>query len=1152
MRPRLPGASRGLAMAVTFILGRAGTGKTRACLDALVAELSRAGADRRLLLLVPEQASFQMERALALRAAGGGYTRAEVLSFSRLAQRVLDETGAPPDVVNSQARTLLLRRIVAQQGSTLRVLGRAAATGGFFTELGRLLEELLREDVPPDALRAAAERLADRAAARKVGEVAQLYAHYLTAVGPGRRDAAARLAAVRARLEQLTWLPAASVWVDGFAGFTGQELAALVNVARVARDVTVTLLVDPMSNGVRSPGAVPDELGLFRRTERTYQRLLAALADGRVAVNAPVVLRDAVPPRFKAAPGLAALEAAWAAPAAKAPQTAPADAADEPSAIRVLCCATHVDELRAAARWIRALLADSRGTLRCRDFAVMARDLEPLAPAIAEVFAEYELPYFLDRRRPLRGHPLARVIPALLAVAGTDFAVQPVVQLLRTRLLPLSREQAERLENLIVRHAVRGVDLWRQPAWELERAGERIEALPAERARIVAAVEPLLSLTEAGQTATGRDWARALYAVLEALDVRGQVHRWIAEARSQRQWETAETHRLAWDAVRTLLDDVQAVLADTLLAADDVQAIVSAHLSALTLGLAPPTVDQVLVSAIERSRHPDVKYAWLLAFNEGVFPARPPEDTLLSTAEREALTHAGLAAPASHRDDVLDERLLAYIALTRPSHGLVISFATAGEDGGALLPSPLLADVRRAVPGLVIERPAAHPPPACLTEAAREYLALHRDQRDTRQRRRYQRVLDRAGADAQQAERTAWLLRGTAYENRPAPVGNYRRPADRGGDWAWIGSPSEIETFLQCPFKHFATYGLRLDPARGPQPLRWDLGSAAHEIMADVTRRALGEPGGVPGIEDERWYELLAAAEQEHGRRQPADLALRRPDFVLQRRVLATLMRDLVRAHAARWRRGRFEPRYCEQRFEPRAVAGALPSLELRLPDGQIVGVKGFIDRVDVGLHEGRTVALVYDYKSAAGRVGGAYLAGERLQLFTYLLAIRQALGLEPGGVLLAPLYPKVTELDKGYASDADEPEQTMYLFRPRGLFDAAVAPLLDVRLGTTPSPVAQMQLRKDGGFHKTSDAVPAEEIAQRLELARATILFAAEGVCAGDVSIAPLVEHRQLACRRCDFASVCRFERAFNRPRAADATLPRLSIGDAATGDEE
>ena len=1167
-------------MAVRFILGRAGAGKTRACLDAVLSELARPDEARRLILLVPEQASFQMERALAVRAPGGGYTRAAVLSFTRLARRVFAETGSEPEMLSPQARALALRRVAVQSQGEFPVLRKAMRTGGFFVELDRLIEELLREDVSPEALRAAADRL-DDAAAGKVREVAQLYEGYLRWLGPERTDSAARLAVLRSRLEKLGWLREASIWVDGFAGFTGQELRTLAELARTARDLTITLLLDPASGGMAALGGMAaalgghaiDSLSLFRRTEVTYQRLLRLLDETGVSVAPPVNLQPPTLPRFTQAPSLTKLEAGLVTPLGVAVDSC--ERSNEISAtsdVNLLECATHRDELRAAARWIRTRIADSRGGLRFRDFAVITRDLEPLAETVAEIFAEYEIPYFLDRRRPMRAHPLSRLVPALFEAARTDFDASAMVRLLRTRLLPLSRDQAEQLENIVVKGAMRGAALWRQPVWEIEPGDAAVDAFPAERARMVAGLQPLLTLVEGGTSPTGATWAATLHEVVEKLDVRQRVESWIAEARSSRRWESAEVHRLAWEALCSVLDDLHDVLGDTPLSAGDAEGIVAAGLAEGTLGLAPPTVDQVLVSSIERSRHPDIKYAWVFAFNEGVFPARPAEDLLLSTVERDALARAGLAAPASHREDALGERLLAYIALTRPSLGLTISYATVAEDGEPLMPSPLLADVLRALPELVPARADEHAPPVCLSELAWAYLA--EQQRGLR--RLYERLCERVGSDSSHAARLTWLLRGVDQRNDPALVGNYR--AGNAGV-VWNGSPSEVETYLQCPFKHFATYGLRLDPARGPLPVRWDLGSVAHEILARVTRGAMREPGGVRTVSDERWQELLREAAQEFWRRQPADLADRRPDFIFLGEVLTALLGDMVVVHAARWRRGGFEPLYCEQlfdtptsatggrRYRPASADSAWPAVELPLPDGRRVRLHGKIDRVDTCRTENRTLVLVYDYKSTAGRVGGEFLTGARLQLFVYLLAAQQALTgdedmaaqsrghatnptTRPAGVLFAPLYPDLKVLENQYAAAAPPLDQLMYMYRPRGMFDESAACSLDGQHGTGHSPVAQMQRKKDGGFYRNSDVVDAAQIEQRLELARRTVLFAAEGVARGAIEVAPLVEADTLACRNCDFAAVCRFDRAFNRPRAAEHTLPHLAPDQAGEGE--
>lgn len=1160
-------------MPVTFILGRAGTGKTRHCLDALLAELEKPNESRRLLLLVPEQAGFQMERTLAVRAPRHGYWRAEVLSFSRLARRVFEEVGREPDTLRATARALALRCVVEGDEDVLRAFGPAARTVGFFAQLDRLIEELLAENVTPEQVGQAESRIEDSAARRRVGAIARVYQDYLDWLGPERIDPVLRLAALRERLAGAEWLGETSVWVDGFAWFSGQELETLVTLAREVRNVEITLLLDPAARAVRDVRRPPDLLNLFHRTESTYQRLVQRLTGEGVELCPPMVLQPSIVPRFAQAADLARLEAGLATPIGAVSimrreaggaglggpvlQVSQRPDHDVPPTeqVRVLECETHRDELRAAARFIREQVRLSRGALRFRDFAVIARGLEPFVELVADVFAEYELPYFLDRRRSLGVHALTRFVQALLETVATDFSTTSAARLLRCGLLPLSREQAETLENEIVANEVRGFAIWRRQRWTFERGNAlsqtEAEVLDEARLRIADALEPFVQLAQADTPTSGATWASTLHETLASLQVPARLTSWIEQSRQTRDHETAETHRLAWDALRDVLEDLHDVLGERPLELADLTVVIGSALGELTVGLAPPTLDQVLVSSIERSRHPEIRYAWVFAFNEGIFPARPGDDTLLSTADREWLIQAGLSAPRPRRDDAFAERLLAYIALTRPSHGLTISYAKAGDDGEPRSPSPLFSEVRQVLPELEIERAAEDQPPACLSEFARDYLRIRASEpRSAVIWRRYERLREELHASPALSVNLERLLRGVDYANSPEPVPGYSRAADV----AWSGSPTELDKYLQCPFRHFAQYGLSLSTQRGPAPAALELGSQAHEILAAVTEQAIADPRPVNTLPDEQWLALLDDAIREFAAKQPADLAKRRPRAAFLGDALRPFLAELVLAHAERWRRGVFEPLACERRFR-RDDQDSLDALELKTADGQYVRLHGFIDRIDRCEHEGRTYLLVYDYKSTPKRVNDVYLTQDRLQLFTYLLAVEQALATgedaQLAGVLLAPLFPQPRAAEAKTAEEWSESELRMHLYRPRGLFVEDIARLLDRNLDQSSSPVVAMKLKKDGGFNRSAsrDVIDADELHKRLRLAEQTILHAAEGIVKGCIDIAPLVEKKVLACGTCDFAALCRFEPVFNRPRVAENALPVLSAANDSGG---
>ena len=93
--------------------GRAGSGKTTAILREIAA-LSERGEGRQILL-VPELNSHLMERRLAAATHNHGARTAEVLTFSRLADRVFSEVGGLAQQMLTPAGQLLTLQEAARR-----------------------------------------------------------------------------------------------------------------------------------------------------------------------------------------------------------------------------------------------------------------------------------------------------------------------------------------------------------------------------------------------------------------------------------------------------------------------------------------------------------------------------------------------------------------------------------------------------------------------------------------------------------------------------------------------------------------------------------------------------------------------------------------------------------------------------------------------------------------------------------------------------------------------------------------------------------------------------------------------------------------------------------------------------------------------------
>ena len=139
-----------------LIIGRAGAGKTTAVLEGIC----RNASERPLVLIVPEQQSHEMERALC-RVGGNTISRyAEVLSFSRLTNRVFQEAGGlGREELDAGGRLLLMYRAVKQVSSHLTVYSRPSKRPTFLQSLLATVDELKSCRVMPETLVEAGEHI---------------------------------------------------------------------------------------------------------------------------------------------------------------------------------------------------------------------------------------------------------------------------------------------------------------------------------------------------------------------------------------------------------------------------------------------------------------------------------------------------------------------------------------------------------------------------------------------------------------------------------------------------------------------------------------------------------------------------------------------------------------------------------------------------------------------------------------------------------------------------------------------------------------------------------------------------------------------------------------------------------------------------------
>ncbi len=124
---------------VQFILGEAGTGKTE-YIYSLLRQSVKSG--RRAILLVPEQFSFEAEKAVYQRLGAVLALQVEVLSFTRLANLVFRQCGGLAGrPLDDCARVLLMSLTLGELQDSLTVYTRHAGNPSFVSSMVEMIGE---------------------------------------------------------------------------------------------------------------------------------------------------------------------------------------------------------------------------------------------------------------------------------------------------------------------------------------------------------------------------------------------------------------------------------------------------------------------------------------------------------------------------------------------------------------------------------------------------------------------------------------------------------------------------------------------------------------------------------------------------------------------------------------------------------------------------------------------------------------------------------------------------------------------------------------------------------------------------------------------------------------------------------------------------
>ncbi|MFH1615481.1 MAG: PD-(D/E)XK nuclease family protein [Planctomycetota bacterium] len=1131
-------------MAVRFILGRSGTGKSRFCADSMVESLAEPLDRCRLIFLVPEQATYQAEQAILSDPRIEGYHRLNVLSFNRLGFLLKRHTEAGP-VLSATGREMIVRRILRQETMSLKLFGSSANQGGLAGRIADFIVELQQCNCDAKDVQSLCEELANKEGASisavKYAELALIYAGYLDFLEGRFVNPDMQLTEVRRLAAGSQIIRGARVWIDGFSGFTGQELALLAEIFKVAEETNIALCLDPQRIDVSNCEIEGlDPLSLFAPTEKTYAQLLQIARKSRLIVREPVILNTVH--RFAGCAELAHIERNIFA-------VEPTERIKPTGHVRVLAAADERMEVRFVARQIANLVRQDR--YRYKDIAVVASDLGRYERYVEAYFGDYGIPFFIDSRKGLDQHPVVELVCSALRVLVNDFSHADLFCYLKTDLVRAERDEIDLLENYCIAYGLTGRD-WRSGRqWAFAEEHDNFDEENINRIRH-AAVKELLELeskfTAEGEKILPGELTRILFDFLDDLGVQQRLEQWIDQGGPVE----ARSHEEFFAQFVEIFDELSEIFENEPMSIEEYAAILESAFSRMSLAIIPPTLDQVLVGSIERSRHPELKAVFLIGAGQNQFPVVVSTEKIIGDEDRRAANEHGLGLCEGIEQQLSERLYMAYIAFSRASEKLYITYPLADAAGNAAIGSEYLDNLKDIFEGFAEETINTDVCeidqvlcPAELADTLCERLGGETDASfDIGCAGELASLTQLLSKDEQSGALAQLVIDAAGYENKA-------QLDEEAGGLAFGKrldcSVTQLQRFAACPYQHFAYHVLKLRKRKEFSLEPVDIGRFYHSVLQKLFEE-LDRKG--KNIADTAQAELAAVLNDVIARLLIDDLFM--ANFVGHRKHNAfiissagEILQDCVFELAEMSRAGVFRPVAVEFKFS---------RYEIPLSGGKRVCLKGTIDRIDEARLDGRTTGVVFDYKRRFHKIDWAKLYhGLDIQLPVYILASladRRTVGAFYIPVEITPPQAKAAEFGK---------TKEEFQRKGRGIFDGSYVGRLDLAESTGSNRFYGFYRKQSGeqyGNYKTRDAMKPRDFQAVLRHTESKIAELAETILAGVIDVRPYRLRKGSPCSQCLYKALCRFDRQINRYNllsspGKDEVLEKTTFSKAEVSDE-
>lgn len=588
-------------MSLQFIFGNSGSGKSHYLYQQIVEESIRH-PEKNYLVLVPEQFTMQTQKDLCMAHPRGGIMNIDVLSFGRLAHRVFEETGKERQpILDDEGKNLVLRKIAGNYEDELTVLKGNLKKQGYISEVKSVISEFTQYGIDFEQLDSFMEGLnSESYLYYKLKDIRKVYEGFEDYLRDKYITKEELLDVLSQNVAEAKMLKDSVIAMDGFTGFTPVQNRLIGELLKVCDKIMLTVEIDRRED----PFVYKHPYQLFALSKQMVTSLTEVAQEVKVEIDEPVWLCKNPPYRFKENPEMAFLEEELFRYSRRK------YSGEKMQSISLHEVHTPQEEAQYVAEEIRRLVREEG--YRYREIAVIASDLNTYADSLEKACERYEIPVFMDHKKSILLNSFVEYLRSLLVMVEQNYTYESVFRYLRTGLCGFTRDEVDRLENYCLALDLKGFKKWDQ-VWVRKTPmtkKEELEELNQLRVRFVEKLTPLHTVLKKRRK-TVKEITLAVYEYLVQEKIQEQLAELEQKFQEEGELALAKEYAQIYRIVLELFDKFVELLGEEEIPLKEYCELLDAGLEEAKVGVIPPSLDQVVIGDVERTRIKNIRALFL-------------------------------------------------------------------------------------------------------------------------------------------------------------------------------------------------------------------------------------------------------------------------------------------------------------------------------------------------------------------------------------------------------------------------------------------------------------------------------------------------------------------------------------------------------------